>query len=448
MSNFSNQTNQTAETTTTEHWSSADLGFLVLYSIVFVLGTTGNILVIHYFGFKSERKLLYHIYLIHLAVADLITSIITPTQFVYTLISNHEWHLGDAACKIIASIGPLTVNVSAWLLASIAHERLWGVSRPMEPRFSRRRIHITSLTIWLGSIVLMLPWMHSMSLRIYDTGKSCEPHWVHGAYELSWVVIILVVQSLFPTIFMTHAFRRILASLKLRPTGSTNGSLRSIDAYSLNSVSELSALNPVSKDSHPKRSLKRGRSLVILTSLPVHVSKYVRRYSTTSSNHLTVEVCKVSNKANSLSDAQTSKTTNDRTIAGRTRLGVRDTTRKSRQRSRIKMLIVTFTVFVVCSLPYNVFYVIYVLFFSVLKKPLPSNIILILNYLLSAFVVANSVTNCFIYAGMDASFRLYCKTLLCRRKEGKQRYIIRDSYTMTSMSVRRPSMSVRKPYLL
>ena len=88
-----------------------------------------------------------------------------------------------------------------------------------------------------------------------------------------------------------------------------------------------------------------------------------------------------------------------------------------------KMLIVTFSVHIVFSLPYNVFYVaassilVSVQFehHDTLYKALSSA-----NTWLSLFVVMNSITNCVIYGGLDLAFQAFCRRVFCCAKSRRQ----------------------------
>lgn len=86
-------------------------------------------------------------------------------------------------------------------------------------------------------------------------------------------------------------------------------------------------------------------------------------------------------------------------------------------------LLIAFGVFVLCSLPYNLLYVIAVVMFrfdvySTTEKMHQIQIYDQVGFWLSYLVVLNSVMNCLIYAGKFPTFRRFILTQICRRRPG------------------------------
>ena len=397
--------------------SPQEIIVIIIYAVVFLFGTVGNIMVIRYFGFKAERKLLFHTYLIHLAVSDLIASIVTPAHFVYNQVTNNTWHLGHAACTIIGVVGPLTVNVSAWLLASIAHERYWGIAKPFKPRFSRTRINTTAGIIWVTSILFMIPYMHAMVLH---QGTFCAPSWENMNYELTYSVAILILQSFLPAIFMTVTFTKTLNVLKKRPGFATARKGRRKARYAVSNGDRRRSFKRLIrfKNNHNSYKLNNGNAIVEIT-LDTVDTKNNKIKSGLLQNISPEQDVLLSDKVhndqfkNKRSYSYVSK---DRTLSNVSKdtMASRDPSQHKAQQSLIMMLIVTFSVFMVCSVPYNVFYVVVIIVTRIIEDYSHMDTLIELNVWLSMLVVANSITNCLVYAGMDKSFRAYCKSFLCR----------------------------------
>ena len=110
---------------------------LILYITIFLAGCSGNSLILYYFGYKTKRNQLFNYYIVHLAIADLTASLITPLHFIYNIVMHDKWKMGVTMCKVVALIDPLTVNVSAWVVTSIAAERCRGITKPLKERCSR-----------------------------------------------------------------------------------------------------------------------------------------------------------------------------------------------------------------------------------------------------------------------------------------------------------------------
>ena len=446
--------------------------------------------------------------MIHLAIADLISSIITPVHFVYGMVAGNIWHFGPASCTIVSVIGPLTVNISAWILASIAYERYRGIVTPLKPRCTKFRIHMAVVVIWIASLFTLIPYMQSMELI---GGRYCAPNWKDTYYEYGSAIGMLVLQSILPIAFMTFAVTRILKALKDRiqtsqtrespshinktesspwlikratmppqlvvcePNSSTamhfDSSVESEDSRYLSHNKLNGAEESTFTNLEKKKSLDNVDILQKLSVPPRYCYERRRSFSDPSidssnddignKNHLISQAsnshfgpqknCRESNINNNKesqtrdlnSTCQLTITRNERCssmpsgLALYTQINdkleakltssykkyrerVRSflsqesktaNSRNKKQRKTIVMLIVTFSVFMVCSLPYNIFYLVGVFLIDFQRDKSQLETLQHMNIWLSTLVVANSVMNCCIYAGMNLQFRSYCYSL-------------------------------------
>lgn len=531
--NFSSRTNTTPLLPTYNQQqppelSTSDIIVIFIYTAILIFGFLGNLLVVHFFGFKNRVKRLYHIYLIHLAVADLISATVTSGYFIFTVVSGHTWYLGEFSCKLISVIGPVTVNVSAWLLVSIAHERYRGITSPLKPRLSKLRIHVTVAAIWFVSFLILIPYV--LSIHLVDGW--CRMQWSSPAYELTYAAGTLVVQSLVPIIYMTYTVQRILHVLRNRmvmseptkinnskhsnllPETSFMSSLQNSEAntnssstclhsegkesnetserdsflrkentqpchrpYRLDSKVKISNSFPnlsraISNDDNPISALTTrllGRPTTVQNKLnefsfPISILNRTRKAISTpqrkhathnhnsaehtctsqdfETNHTFEPITKNKNESPMVTENNKNTTIGREnknhcnhihsclhtTISGglsqqkgssvyqrfRRIFTPADSQKLNsfRQRQRISMLVVTFSVFVVCSLPYNLFYVSAIVIYDLVQDHSQFVLLQNINLWVSTLVVSNSIMNCFIYAGMDNGFKTYCKRLV------------------------------------
>nr|XP_054765379.1 neuropeptide FF receptor 2-like [Lytechinus pictus] len=119
-----------------EEWSSydydptlnlvIDVPVLTMYAIIFLVGMTGNLLVI--FAVVKSRRLhnVTCLFLANLALADLLTVVfLIPLQILAHI--SDSWNLGDALCRLTAYVGVISPVCSVFTMMII------GLERQIEP---------------------------------------------------------------------------------------------------------------------------------------------------------------------------------------------------------------------------------------------------------------------------------------------------------------------------
>ncbi|XP_057313208.1 neuropeptide Y receptor type 6-like [Hydractinia symbiolongicarpus] len=330
--------NLTNMTSVREFHSAENVLLLFLYTFILVVGFIGNSLVVCFFGFKTKYRKLFHHYLLHLAFADMIASVVTSTHYLYNTATMNKWILGTELCKTLSSLGPVTVNVSAWIITSIAIERHRGINKPFQKRLGKYSIHFIMICIWTLSFLLLIPYIKSMVVHY----GQCMPVWKNEVYEFVYSIVTLTIQSIIPFCMMLTIFAGI------------------------------------------KKTVKNGKTLSVHYKVPLfkkqNESKLARNLSTKS--------C----------------------IA-----------KQNRDKKLLQMLSAAFVVFILCSLPYNLFYTISIYVVRIQQKKVDMKILFKANVWLSSIVVMNSCMNFFIYAGLDKNFMNYCKSFLLRKQENRER---------------------------
>lgn len=96
-----------------------------IYFVTFICGTTTNASVIYVIGIKQRFVKRFDVYIVSLATADLMASVLIPCMTIHNLLTNDYWRLfGEGGCKVFTSIKPYTKLVSAMMLIAISTGRL------------------------------------------------------------------------------------------------------------------------------------------------------------------------------------------------------------------------------------------------------------------------------------------------------------------------------------
>ncbi|XP_004585298.1 C-X-C chemokine receptor type 5 [Ochotona princeps] len=163
---FLNYNDSTEPTPTENHFCSTAEGPLlasfkavfmpVAYSLIFLLGMMGNILVLVILERHRQTRSSTETFLFHLAVADLLLVFILPFAVAEGSVG---WVLGTFLCKTVIALHKINFYCSSLLLACIAVDRYLAIVHAVHAYRHRRllSIHITCATIWLAGLLFALP---------------------------------------------------------------------------------------------------------------------------------------------------------------------------------------------------------------------------------------------------------------------------------------------------
>ncbi|XP_040920302.1 uncharacterized protein LOC121199555 isoform X10 [Toxotes jaculatrix] len=163
-----------------------------IHSIICILGFVGNILVIITYAFYKRTKSMTDVYLLNVAVADLLFVASLPL-IVYNELSS--WAMGQAACKLLRGSYSVNLYSGMLLLACISTDRYIAIVQ------ARRSFRLRSLPysrlicaiVWVCAFLLSIPtflyynWYqpsHTMDIFLYDGQDENLTHiWNSSMYE-------------------------------------------------------------------------------------------------------------------------------------------------------------------------------------------------------------------------------------------------------------------------
>lgn len=182
--NITNILNNKSETTEFDTYVTPPLSTisaiaLAQLTIILLIGTGGNLIVIYVFGWKKrKRRRSFDLLLLILGITDCFASFIVPSLFIYgTWTQLQQWHFGYYGCKIIHSIFPMSITISQGILVLISYERCKVIRDPFRGRMTKTKIYL-----WLGFILvisfgMVSPYTYSLELvvdRAYRI-NTCTP---------------------------------------------------------------------------------------------------------------------------------------------------------------------------------------------------------------------------------------------------------------------------------
>lgn len=155
--------------------TKANIGLICIHGLVSGLGILENALILWVVGFRLRRRTVASVWVINLALSDLLATLTLPL-FTFYLKSSNSWELGNPLCKIQASIFFLNMFVSAFLLAAISLDRCLLITKPVWSQNHRSVAGAWRLCGlgWLWAAANTFPYFTFRSVtEKYDGKKLC-----------------------------------------------------------------------------------------------------------------------------------------------------------------------------------------------------------------------------------------------------------------------------------
>ena len=138
--------------------------------ISFIIGFTGNGLVILIYTASPLLRKTHSIFIINLAVIDMVILLFSSPAIFYgdegqTLQNNYS------LCTFVGVLGSIMYSVSASAMASIAMNRYVCINWPMESKkyFTTKRCILLVIFVWVYETVIYLPLFAGWGYIIYDS---------------------------------------------------------------------------------------------------------------------------------------------------------------------------------------------------------------------------------------------------------------------------------------
>ncbi|KAK2839516.1 hypothetical protein Q5P01_013256 [Channa striata] len=153
------------ETQPCNHFSLPDAVAIVVsvfYILIFLLAIPGNLVVGLVIGLSKQSLQPSDLYLLHLAIADLLLAITLPFWAVSVTMG---WVFGDGMCKTITILQELSFYSSILFLTCISMDRYVVIVRAMEARRSDRQLCSWGVcaAVWAVGVLLSLPGFYNTS---------------------------------------------------------------------------------------------------------------------------------------------------------------------------------------------------------------------------------------------------------------------------------------------
>ncbi|XP_005095139.1 somatostatin receptor type 2-like [Aplysia californica] len=153
---------------------------IVCYILICILGLAGNGLVIYVVLMFAKMKTVTNMYILNLALSDILFIVILPMMATTTLMEH--WIFGFAMCKIYFVLYSINLFGGAFNLCVMSADRYLAVCHPIRSlKYRTPRIALfLCLCVWSLSFLVMLPiilYSRTEKHRRFPGKESCSIFW-------------------------------------------------------------------------------------------------------------------------------------------------------------------------------------------------------------------------------------------------------------------------------
>ncbi|XP_020020990.1 melatonin receptor type 1A [Castor canadensis] len=186
-------------------WLASTLAFILIFTIV--VDILGNLLVILSVYRNKKLRNAGNIFVVSLAVADLVVAIY-PYPLVLTSIFNNGWNMGYLHCQVSGFLMGLSVIGSIFSITGIAINRYCYICHSLkyDRLYTNKNSFCYVFLIWMLTVVAIMPNLRTGTLQYDPRIYSCTfAQSVSSVYTIAVVVFHFIV----PMIIVIFCYLRI-----------------------------------------------------------------------------------------------------------------------------------------------------------------------------------------------------------------------------------------------
>ncbi|XP_041715596.2 C-X-C chemokine receptor type 1-like [Coregonus clupeaformis] len=197
--------------------SAVTVAVCALYVLIFILAIPGNLVVGLVIGSSKQLLSPSDLYLLHLAVADVLLALTLPFWATSVTVG---WVFGDAMCKLVSVFQEASFYASILFLSCISVDRYLVIVRAMEASKAAHRREVswgTCAIVWLMGGLLSLPGLFNHAFLPSGTERvTCAESYAPGSAAV-WRLVTRglrhVLGFLLPLTVMVACYGVIVARL-------------------------------------------------------------------------------------------------------------------------------------------------------------------------------------------------------------------------------------------
>lgn len=201
------------------------------YTLVCCISVPINICAVLAFARGIRPKKAAAIYMLNLAIADLLFALLLPFKISYHF-SGNDWKFGPLMCSVVTGAFYWNMYCSVLLIASISLDRLLAVVYPIDSLSWRspRNAVIICVTMWILSFAGSVPLVVSNQTVLLTDLNITTCHDVQRSHNITWLknyfITLCCVLFFLPLLITTVSYTRVIWTLSSVPHGVSKSSRR------------------------------------------------------------------------------------------------------------------------------------------------------------------------------------------------------------------------------
>ncbi|GAB6032588.1 hypothetical protein CHUAL_011480 [Chamberlinius hualienensis] len=185
-----------------------------ILSVVMLLAVGGNVMVILTIIRHRTMRTRTNMFIVSLAVADILVAICDMPFSIITLIKGY-WVFGDGFCEFNGVTMSLFLVASIQTLMFISVHKYISITRPFSRYMTPRRIILMIAITWIWSFIYAIAGVSGWTRNVYKTGASqCGPVLPETKAQLSHSVTNTITNFTIPLIVMCFCYTNIFCEIR------------------------------------------------------------------------------------------------------------------------------------------------------------------------------------------------------------------------------------------
>lgn len=175
---------------------------ITCYSIIIVIGTIGNVMLVFDLATKHYLKTSQY-FILNLATVDLLTCALS-IPFDISLVVLGGWPFGPVMCRIVYPLQTILIAVSVFTLLCMAVERHRAILHPLKPKIPGKVIMLVILLNWVIATGLVSPYAAALTIK----DGHCAENWPNNdpRYPKAFSLCVFLILYLSPLCVITAAY--------------------------------------------------------------------------------------------------------------------------------------------------------------------------------------------------------------------------------------------------